>query len=49
MLRMKNGAQHKTKVKKTRPSTFEAFCSVATEFSAAFLRFVRPASNLGEI
>lgn len=44
MLRRKNGAQHKTNVKKTNPSTLVAFCSLATAFAdkeRPFLRFVR--------
>lgn len=46
MLSMKNGAQHKTNVKKTSPSTFDAFCSFATELAAIFFLFARPVSNL---
>lgn len=43
---MKNGDQHKTKVKNTNPSTLEAFCSVATEPEAKVFRFTLPARNL---
>ena len=46
MLRMKNGDQHNTNVKKTRPSTLEAFCSVATALAAIDRLLLRPARNL---
>lgn len=43
---MKNGDQHKTNVKNTKPNTFDAFCSVATAFAAKSRRLLRPARNL---
>lgn len=46
IFKRKNGAQHSTNVKKTRPNTLLAFCSVATAFAANDLLFVRPARNL---
>ena len=46
MFKRKNGAQHRTNVKKTKPNTLLAFCSVATAFAVNDLLFVRPARNL---
>lgn len=48
MFNIKNGAQHRTNVKNTRPNTLDAFCSVTTELAAMFFRFTLPASNLQE-
>jgi hypothetical protein len=49
MLRMKKGAQQRTKVKKTKPNTLDAFCSVATAFAASERLLFLPAKNLEEI
>lgn len=46
IFRRKNGAQHRTNVKKTKPNTLLAFCSVATAFAAMDLLLVLPARNL---
>jgi hypothetical protein len=46
---MKKGAQQRTKVKKTKPNTLDAFCSVATAFAAIERRLFLPAKNLEEI
>jgi hypothetical protein len=46
MFRMKKGAQHRTKVKKTRPKTLDAFCSVATALAARERLLFLPAKNL---
>lgn len=47
MFSRKNGAQQSTNMKKTRPNTLLAFCSVATAFAANDLLFVLPGRNLG--
>ena len=41
MFSMKNGDQQRTKVKKTKPSTLVAFCSVATALADKLLRLLR--------
>jgi hypothetical protein len=46
---MKKGAQHRTKVKKTKPNTLDAFCSVATAFAANERLLFLPAKNLEEM
>lgn len=46
MLRMKKGDQHRTKVKKTKPKTLDAFCSVATALAASDRLLFLPAKNL---
>lgn len=46
ILRMKNGDQQRTNVKKTMPRTLEAFCSVATALADMCFRFTLLASNL---
>lgn len=48
MLSRKNGAQHRTNVKNTNPSTFVAFCSLATAFADNDLSFLRLARNLSK-
>lgn len=46
MFSKKNGAQHSTNVKNTRPRTLVAFCSFATAFAERDLPFLRLARNL---
>lgn len=46
ILSKKNGAQHNTNVKKTRPRTLVAFCSLATAFADNDLPFFRLVRNL---
>lgn len=46
IFKIKKGDQHKTKVKKTKPRTLVAFCSVATAFADRMLRLLRLLRNL---
>lgn len=43
---MKNGDQQRTNVKKTKPRTLDAFCSVATALAAKVFRLTLPVNNL---